>query len=149
MCVSFLLLQVEKSGETPEKEQIELKEGEEKKDDSTEKDKKKKKEKKVKEPKEKGPNCIDLISKDLDLGNRDSNNVNVEIDVSHACTAHFKTLKEGGNNDEGKGSSRVCAIFKQWYFFMQQRASPTPGHDLERGEHFLFPSKCVCMYATF
>ena len=111
MCVSFLLLQVEKSGETPEKEQIELKEGEEKKDDSTEKDKKKKKEKKVKEPKEKGPNCIDLISKDLDLGNRDSNNVNVEIDVSHACTAHFKTLKEGGNNDEGKGSSRVCAIF--------------------------------------
>jgi hypothetical protein len=76
-----LLDDVEKSGETPEKEQIELKEGEEKKDDSTEKDKKKKKEKKVKEPKEKGPNCIDLISKDLDLGNRDSNNVNVEIDL--------------------------------------------------------------------
>ena len=82
-----MLLQVEKSGETPEKEQIELKEGEEKKDDSTEKDKKKKKEKKVKEPKEKGPNCIDLISKDLDLGNRDSNNVNVEIDVRHAFIA--------------------------------------------------------------
>ena len=88
-------------------------EASEKKDDSTEKTKKKeKKEKKPKEPKPpKGPNCIDLISKDLDLGNRDSNNVNVEIDVSHACTAHFKTLKEGGNNDEGKGSSRVCAIF--------------------------------------
>merc|ERR1712073_258812 len=43
--------------------------------------KKEKKEKKPKEPKEKGPNCIDLISKDLDLGNRDSNNVNVEIDL--------------------------------------------------------------------
>merc|ERR1739845_151397 len=43
---------------------------------------KKKKEKKPKEPKPpKGPNCIDLISKDLDLGNRDSNNVNVEIDL--------------------------------------------------------------------
>merc|ERR1712141_694269 len=52
-----------KTGETPEKEQIELKEGEEKKDESTEKTKKKK-EKKEKKPKEpKGPNCIDLISK--------------------------------------------------------------------------------------
>merc|ERR1711950_63432 len=58
-----------------------MKEGEEKKDDSTEKGKKKK-EKKEKKPKEpKGPNCIDLISMDLDLGNRDSNNVNVEIDL--------------------------------------------------------------------
>merc|ERR1712001_79824 len=77
-----LLDDVEKSGETPEKEQIELKEeASEKKDDSTEKTKKKK-EKKPKEPKPpKGPNCIDLISKDLDLGNRDSNNVNVEIDL--------------------------------------------------------------------
>ena len=73
---------MEKTGETPEKEQIELKEGEEKKDDSTEKTKKKK-EKKEKKPKEpKGPNCIDLISKDLNLGNRDCNNVNVAIDVS-------------------------------------------------------------------
>ena len=86
--VVFCALQVEKSGETPEKEQIELKEEEvsEKKDDSTEKTKKAKKEKKPKEPKPpkapKGPNCIDLISKDLDLGNRDSNNVNVEINVS-------------------------------------------------------------------
>jgi len=79
-----LLDDVEKSGETPEKEQIELKEEvtEEKKDDSTEKTKKPKKEKKPKEPKEpKGPNCIDLISKDLDLGNRDCNNVNLEIDL--------------------------------------------------------------------
>lgn len=82
-----LLDDVEKSGETPEKEQIELKEEEvsEKKDDSTEKTKKAKKEKKPKEPKPpkapKGPNCIDLISKDLDLGNRDSNNVNVEINL--------------------------------------------------------------------
>merc|ERR1739844_780670 len=67
----------------PEKEQIELKEGEEKKDETTEKGKKKKekKEKKPKEPKEKGPNCIDVIAKDLNLGNRDSNNVNVEIDL--------------------------------------------------------------------
>ena len=88
MSYVFCALQVEKSGETPEKEQIELKEEEvsEKKDDSTEKTKKAKKEKKPKEPKPpkapKGPNCIDLISKDLDLGNRDSNNVNVEINVS-------------------------------------------------------------------
>merc|ERR1712110_909967 len=50
----------------------------EKKDDSTEKTKKKK-EKKEKKPKE--PNCIDLISKDLNLGNRDCNNVNVAIDL--------------------------------------------------------------------
>jgi len=75
-----LLDDVEKSGETPEKEQIEMKEEEEKKDESSEKGKKKK-EKKPKEKKEKGPNCIDLISKDLDLGNRDSNNVNVLIDL--------------------------------------------------------------------
>ena len=146
MCVSFLLLQVEKSGETPEKEQIELKEGEEKKDDSTEKDKKKKKEKKVKEPKEKGPNCIDLISKDLDLGNRDSNNVNVEIDVSHACTAHFKTLKEGGNNDEGKGSSRVCAIF------MKQQLHPHRVMTFFLSIFFFFwllPSKQLLLYATY
>lgn len=77
-----LLDDVEKTGETPEKEQIELKEGEEKKDETTEKKKKKeKKEKKPKEKKEPGPNCIDVISKDLNLGNRDSNNVNVEIDL--------------------------------------------------------------------
>jgi len=79
-----LLEDVEKTGETPEKEQIELKEENEKKDDSTEKKDKKKKEKKPKEPKEKkekGPNCIDLISKDLDLANRDANNVNFEIDL--------------------------------------------------------------------
>lgn len=84
-----LLDDVEKTGETPEKEQIEMKEGEEeKKDESTEKGgkKKAKKEKKPKEKKERGPNCIDLISKDLDLGNRDTNNVNVEIDVSiYSC----------------------------------------------------------------
>ena len=82
-----IFFQVEKTGETPEKEQIELKEGEEKKDETTEKGKKKKekKEKKPKEPKEKGPNCIDVIAKDLNLGNRDSNNVNVEIDVSISC----------------------------------------------------------------
>ena len=81
-----VIFQVEKTGETPEKEQIELTEGEEKKDETTEKKKKKeKKEKKPKEKKEPGPNCIDVISKDLNLGNRDSNNVNVEIDVSISC----------------------------------------------------------------
>jgi len=37
-----LLDDVEKTGETPEKEQIELKEGEEKKDETTEKGKKEK-----------------------------------------------------------------------------------------------------------
>jgi len=41
-----LLDDVEKSGETPEKEQIELKEGEEKKDDSTEKDKRRRRRRK-------------------------------------------------------------------------------------------------------
>merc|ERR1712036_136774 len=77
-----LLDDVEKTGETPEKEQIELKEGEEKKDETTEKKKKKeKKEKKPKEKKEPGPNCIDVLTKDLNLGNRDSTNVNVEIDL--------------------------------------------------------------------
>merc|ERR1712045_382498 len=61
---------------------IELKEGEEKKDETTEKKKKKeKKEKKPKEKKEPGPNCIDVLTKDLNLGNRDSTNVNVEIDL--------------------------------------------------------------------
>ena len=88
---AFHIFKVEKTGETPEKEQIELKEGEEKKDDSTEKTKKKK-EKKEKKPKEpKGPNCIDLISKDLNLGNRDANNVNVAIDVS---SKHKKSVKK-------------------------------------------------------
>jgi len=76
-----LLDDVEKTGETPEKEQIELKEGEEKKDDSSEKKNKKKKEKKPKEKKEKGPNCIEIISKDLDMGNRDCNSINLEIDL--------------------------------------------------------------------
>lgn len=75
---------VEKSGETPEKEQIEMTEGEEKKDDSTEKGKKKKekKEKKPKEKKERGPNCIEVISKDLNLANRDGNDINNEINLS-------------------------------------------------------------------
>ena len=62
-----LLDDVEKSGETPEKEQIEMKEeGDEEKDDSKDKEKdKKKKDKKKKEPKEKkpkGPSCIDNLS---------------------------------------------------------------------------------------
>jgi hypothetical protein len=82
-CARF---QTEKSGETPEKEQIEL---EEKDDSTTEKDKKKKekKEKKKKEPKEKkpkGPCKIDVMTEHLNLTARDANNINHEIDVSGA-----------------------------------------------------------------
>lgn len=92
-------MQAEKAGETPEKEQIELKEGVEEKDDSkeTEKEeeggkKKKKKEKKVKVPKEKkpaGPNCIDIHSAGLDMGARDVKEINTLIDVSrdHIATS--------------------------------------------------------------
>ena len=69
----------EKSGETPEKEQIELTEGE-KEDAGTEK--KKKKEKKPKEKKPKGPSCIDTMSAGLNMANRDENAINTEIDVS-------------------------------------------------------------------
>merc|ERR1712203_296457 len=78
----------EKAGETPEKEvvEMELEEKEEKKDDSTEKDKKEKKvkEKKVKVPKvkkEPGPSCIDTLSSGLDLEARDTQGINVEIDL--------------------------------------------------------------------
>merc|ERR1711879_741573 len=68
----------EKAEETPEKEvvEMELEEKEEKKDESTEKDKK---EKKVKE--EPGPSCIDTLSSGLDLGARDTQGINVEIDL--------------------------------------------------------------------
>merc|ERR1712179_265063 len=72
----------EKAGEeTPEKEvvEMELEKKEEKKDESTEK-----KEKKVKVPKvkkEPGPSCIDTLSSGLDLGARDSQGINVEIDL--------------------------------------------------------------------
>merc|ERR1711910_50049 len=61
----------EKAGEeTPEKEvvEMELEEKEEKKDESTEK-------------KEPGPSCIDTLSSGLDLGARDSQGINVEIDL--------------------------------------------------------------------
>merc|ERR1712157_29078 len=67
--------------------EMELEEKEEKKDEVTEKDKKeekKKKEKKVKVPKvkkEPGPSCIDTLSSGLDLGARDSQGINVEIDL--------------------------------------------------------------------
>merc|ERR1712001_696949 len=71
----------EKAEETPEKEvvEMELEEKEEKKDESTEK-----KEKKVKVPKvkkEPGPSCIDTLSSGLDLGTRDSQGINVEINL--------------------------------------------------------------------
>merc|ERR1712018_828605 len=78
-----LLESEEKAEGTPEKEvvEMELEEKEEKKDEVTEKDKKeeKKKEKKVK--KEPGPSCIDTLSSGLDLGARDSQGINVEIDL--------------------------------------------------------------------
>merc|ERR1712156_42946 len=79
-----LLESEEKAEETPEKEVVEM---EQKKDEVTEKDKKeekKKKEKKVKVPKvkkEPGPSCIDTLSSGLDLGARDSQGINVEIDL--------------------------------------------------------------------
>merc|ERR1711934_220435 len=76
----------EKAEETPEKEvvEMELEEKDEKKDESTEKKEKKVKEKKVKVPKvkkEPGPSCIDTLSSGLDLGTRDSQGINVEINL--------------------------------------------------------------------
>merc|ERR1711876_117921 len=75
----------EKTGETPEKEEVEM---EEKKDESNEKeekaDKKKKKEKKVKVPKvpkPKGPSCVETLSSGLDMGARDKDGINVEVDL--------------------------------------------------------------------
>merc|ERR1712018_928029 len=70
----------EEAEETPE---MEVEEKEEKKDESTEK-KEKKEKKKVKVPKvkkEPGPSCIDTLSSGLDLGARDSQGINVEIDL--------------------------------------------------------------------
>merc|ERR1739846_224107 len=60
----------EKAEETPEKEvvEMELEEKEEKKDESNEK-------------KEPGPSCIDTLSSGLDLGTRDSQGINVEINL--------------------------------------------------------------------
>ena len=89
----------EKTGETPEKEFVEM-ELEEKKDDSTEKgedekkDKKEKakKEKKVKVPKEKGPSCIDTLSTGLDLTARDRRGINTEIDVSFLQQRRLRDL---------------------------------------------------------
>merc|ERR1712218_293611 len=67
-----LLESEEKAEETPEKEvvEMELQEKEEKKDEVTEKVKK-----------EPGPSCIDTLSSGLDLGTRDSQGINVEIDL--------------------------------------------------------------------
>merc|ERR1712214_196919 len=66
-----LLKSEEKAEETPEKEVVEMELEE-------------KKEKKVKVPKvkkEPGPSCIDTLSSGLDLGARDSQGINVEIDL--------------------------------------------------------------------
>ena len=85
----------EKTGETPEKEVVEM-ELEEKKDETTEKgkdEKKKKKEKKAKVPKEKsdpGPSCIDTLSSGLDMTVRDNRGINTEIDVS---TVQYSTVQ--------------------------------------------------------
>merc|ERR1711950_10753 len=75
----------EKAEETPEKEVVEM-ELEEKEESTEKKEKKEKKvkEKKVKVPKvkkEPGPSCIDTLSSGLDLGTRDSQGINVEIDL--------------------------------------------------------------------
>merc|ERR1712241_1545503 len=63
---------VEKSGETPEKEVLEM---------EMEKKKKDKKEKKPKVKKEPGPSCIDTMSAGLDLNTRDGNSINDEINL--------------------------------------------------------------------
>merc|ERR1711981_1414793 len=61
----------EKAEETPEKEVVEM--------ELEEKEEKKVKVPKVK--KEPGPSCIDTLSSGLDLGTRDSQGINVEIDL--------------------------------------------------------------------
>merc|ERR1712181_88212 len=79
----------EKKDETTEKKENKKENmGEEKKDETTEKKENKKekkvKEKKVKVPKvkkEPGPSCIDTLSSGLDLGTRDSQGINVEINL--------------------------------------------------------------------
>jgi len=77
-----LLDDAEKGGDTPEKEQIEMKEegeAEEGKDKG-----KKKKEKKKKEPKEKkpkGPGCIETLSAGLNMEARDEKAINTAINV--------------------------------------------------------------------
>jgi len=76
----------EKTGETPEKEVVDM-ELEEKKDETTEKETDEKKKKKVKVPKapkvpkEKGPSCIDINSSGLDMITRDKRGINLEIDL--------------------------------------------------------------------
>jgi hypothetical protein len=92
--------QTEKAGETPEKEQIEMKEeGAEEKDDSkeTEKSKKKKekKKKKIKVPKEKkpkGPNCVETLSAGLSLTDRDGKAINSDV-----CLDFDDVLAEPGS----------------------------------------------------
>jgi len=94
----------EKQGDTPEKEVQEM-EMDEKKDDSekdnekdTKKDKKDKKEKEKKEKNHKkekqtkqkkektpGPSCLDVLTADLNLSNRDHNNINQEINIDFSC----------------------------------------------------------------
>jgi len=97
------LLDEDQPGETPEKEEIELKEGAEEKDDSaeTEKGKKKKakKEKKKKEPKPpkekkpKGPNCVETLSAGLSLTERDGKAINSDV-----CLDFDDVLAEPGSS---------------------------------------------------
>ena len=92
----------EKSGETPEKEVVDMeleknkdenieKEDDEKKD---KKDKKEmaKKEKKVKVPKENGPSCINTLSTGLDLTARDRRGIKTEIYVSFLQQRRLRDL---------------------------------------------------------
>merc|ERR1711881_399604 len=86
--------QAEKSGETPEKEQIEMtEEGVEEKDDSKETEKeKKKKEKKAKKKKHKGPNCVETLSAGLNLTDRDGKLINTDV-----CLDFDDVLAEPGS----------------------------------------------------
>ena len=74
--------EAEKVDETPEKEFVEIKIDEKSNGSADEKETaKEEKEKKEKVSKEKGPSCIDNLSKSLDLAARDKRGINTEINV--------------------------------------------------------------------
>jgi len=92
------LLESEEKAETPEKEEegMEMAEKGEKEGEANEKEKvkKEKKVKVVKVKKEPGPSCIDTLSSGLDMGVRDCQGINSEIDLDFSsilaepATAH-------------------------------------------------------------